>query len=424
MPDDTGPATTSSVRLTAKELADLLSDPVERVYELAARGVIQPDDADLFAPSDAHRIRVIDGFEAAGVPLDVLVEAQAAGVISVDYYDELHPPPGRPSDRTYQAFKEDLGPAGRVLPALFAAFGIAEPDPASHLSVEDEHVIEEWVGIVAATGETDLTLGILRQFGESGRRASAAALEAYAEVADRLGPEFAGVPSEEEYDRVFLPWAQAARKLPALSEWLTRRHMSRAIDDYSIQATEQVLAASGYVPERPSVEPAVAFLDLTGFTGLTQEHGDAVAAEMALRLADLATRTVAVHRGRVVKLLGDGVLMHFPDLVDAVEAALDLMERLDAADLPPGRVGMAHGPVVARDGDIFGRTVNLAARIADVTPSGELHIPASTGAALAGQFVVMPVGTATLRGIGAIELARVARSGAATSSPHRPQVGP
>ena len=209
-----------------------------------------------YAPGEAHRIRVIDGFEAAGVPLDVLVRAQAAGIISVDYYDQLHAAPGRPSSAHLSGVQGlPSGRAGHLLPAMFAAFGIAEPDPTSHLSVEDEAVIEDWAALIDATGHTDLTLGILRQFGESTRRASVAALEAYAQVTEQMGPEFAGVPSQEIYDRVFLPWAKAARSLPALAEWLTRHHMSRAIDDYSIRATEQVLADSGYVPERPTWSP-------------------------------------------------------------------------------------------------------------------------------------------------------------------------
>ena len=62
--------------------------------------------------------------------------------------------------------------------------------------------------LIDTTGQSDLTFAILRQFGESTRRASAAALEAYAQVTERLGPEFAGVPSQEVYDRVFLPWAE------------------------------------------------------------------------------------------------------------------------------------------------------------------------------------------------------------------------
>jgi class 3 adenylate cyclase len=106
--------------------------------------------------------------------------------------------------------------------------------------------------------------------------------------------------------------------------------------------------------------------------------------------------------------------MHFPDVVEAVEAALDLMDRLAASDLPLGHVGITRGPIVARDGDIFGRTVNLAARLSDVTPSGELYIPASIGHALTGRFVVTPAGTSTLQGVGAIDLAAVRRQERAT----------
>ena len=97
---DPEPTTTSSVPLTLKELSDLVGDPVERVQQLTALGVLQPDDEGRYSAGDAHRVRVIDGFEAAGVPLDVLVRAQAAGLISVDYYDQLHAAPGRPSGRT------------------------------------------------------------------------------------------------------------------------------------------------------------------------------------------------------------------------------------------------------------------------------------------------------------------------------------
>ena len=95
--------------------------------------------------------------------------------------------------------------------------------------------------------------------------------------------------------------------------------------------------------------------------------------------------------------------------ISAVEASLELLERLPAADLPPGHVGVSQGPIVGRDGDVFGRTVNLAARISDVTPSGELYVPALTGDALADRYLVEPVGSATLQGVGAVELARVSR---------------
>ncbi|HET9520526.1 MAG TPA: adenylate/guanylate cyclase domain-containing protein [Candidatus Limnocylindrales bacterium] len=402
-------------RLTADELARLVGDPVERVEDLTTRGVLIPDHEGRFVAGDAHRIRVIDGFEAAGVPLDALIRAQEAGVISVAYYDQLHGPPGRPSSRAYSAFKDVLGARAALLPAMFGAFGIAEPDPTSHLSNEDEAVMEDIATLVEATGQIDLALRVFRQFGEATRRASEASLEIYENVIERLEPEFAGVPSEDVYNRYFLPWARLARSLPAFAEWLASRHLSRAIDDYSIRSTEGVLEASGFVPQRPEVQPAVAFLDLTGFTRLTQKHGDAAAAEVALRLAEVAARTAEAHGGRVVKLLGDGVLMRFANVIDAVDASFHVLGSLAASGLPPGHVGVTAGPIITRDGDIFGRTVNLAARISDVAPSGEVYVPASTAAALASRFRVEPVGARTLAGIGAVELARVATAAPGTA---------
>jgi class 3 adenylate cyclase len=185
--------------------------------------------------------------------------------------------------------------------------------------------------------------------------------------------------------------------------------MSREIDQYSIQSTEQMLEQTGFVPTRPGTQPAVAFLDLSGFTALTEEHGDAIAADVALRLGELASEAVLPCDGRVVKLLGDGVLMRFPSIVAAVETSLDLLDRLEASDLPAGHVGVTEGPIIGRDGDIFGRTVNLASRISDVALSGTLYVPVATGRSLAERFLVEPAGTATLAGVGPVELARVRR---------------
>ena len=217
-------------------------------------------------------------------------------------------------------------------------------------------------------------------------------------------------PRQRSTGAISCPGPGSARAAPSVAEWLTRRHISSAIDGYSIAATERVLERAGYVTERPEVEPAVAFLDLTGFTRLTQVHGDATAARVALRLADLSGGIAASHGGRVVKLLGDGVLMWFAEVDAAVDASLTLLDRLAAADLPPGHVGVTQGPVVSRDGDIFGRTVNLAARISDATPSGLVYLPTQTGDRLADRFRVEPVGTSILSGIGPVDLAQVTRT--------------
>ena len=87
--------------------------------------------------------------------------------------------------------------------------------------------------------------------------------------------------------------------------------------------------------------------------------------ELAESLAVLVRRSSREHGGVPAKWLGDGVMFHFrePGGGGAL-AALRMAEELPAAGLPPAHVGVAAGPVVAQGGDYFGRTVNLAARIA------------------------------------------------------------
>jgi adenylate cyclase len=116
------------------------------------------------------------------------------------------------------------------------------------------------------------------------------------------------------------------------------------------------------------------FLDLVGYTRLTEEHGDQAAAELAGRLAVLVGRSSRQHGGVPVKWLGDGVMVHFRDPAGAVLAALGMVEEFPAAGLPPAHVGVAAGPVVVQGGDYFGRTVNLAARIAAYASAGRVLV--------------------------------------------------
>jgi class 3 adenylate cyclase len=215
---------------------------------------------------------------------------------------------------------------------------------------------------------------------------------------------------DEAFDRVLRPWARFARRAGDLSKWLAWRHMSRAIDEYSVTETERILEDAGFVPPRLETPPAVAFVDLTGFTKLTLERGDEAAAALALRLGDVTAETVRPHRGRVVKLLGDGVLVRFDDAASAAGSTLDLLGALPASGLPSGHAGIASGPLIVRDGDVFGRTVNLAARIADVAPDGRLFVPQAVAGALPGDaFELRPADAAVLQGIGRVPLLEVRR---------------
>jgi adenylate cyclase len=140
-----------------------------------------------------------------------------------------------------------------------------------------------------------------------------------------------------------------------------------------VEGFETGMARAGlYKPvERP---PAICFLDLSGYTRLTEERGDSAAADLAARLSRLVQRTSSKHGGKPVKWLGDGVMFYFRDPGPGVLAALEMVEGAREADLPPAHVGLHAGPVLFQEGDYFGRTVNTAARIADYARRGEVLV--------------------------------------------------
>ena len=114
------------------------------------------------------------------------------------------------------------------------------------------------------------------------------------------------------------------------------------------------------------------FADLAGYTALTEAHGDGHAADVAGRFASVASSAL-VPGARVVKTIGDAVMIVAPDGRGGLETALRLLRAVDdEATFPGVRVGLAVGPIVERGDDVFGATVNLAARLAAHAAVGTL----------------------------------------------------
>ena len=142
------------------------------------------------------------------------------------------------------------------------------------------------------------------------------------------------------------------------------------------------------------------FLDITGYTQLTQERGDDAAADLATTVRRLVERSSVQHGGKPIKWLGDGVMFYFGDPGPAVRAALDMVDGLAAAGLPPAHVGLHAGPVLYQEGDYFGQTVNLTARIADHARSGEVLVSqAAADASTDDRIAFDDVGPVELKGV-------------------------
>jgi adenylate cyclase len=180
-----------------------------------------------------------------------------------------------------------------------------------------------------------------------------------------------------------------------------RRQQELVWTEHQVENIEVALEEAGAVG-RPERVPAMCFLDLAGYTRLTEERGDRAAAELAATLAVLVERSSRPHGGTPVKWLGDGVMLHFREPAGAVEAALTMVGQVPTAGLPPAHVGVAAGPVVVQGGDYFGRTVNLASRVAGRAQAGQVLVTEPVAAAVGGGGVrFAALGDLALKGFAA-----------------------
>jgi class 3 adenylate cyclase/YHS domain-containing protein len=117
---------------------------------------------------------------------------------------------------------------------------------------------------------------------------------------------------------------------------------------------------------------AVAFVDLAGFSAITDVFGDE-AAIAVLDVFEARVRDALEEGGRLVKWIGDEVMLAFPDPDSALRALARVLPACRAdARLPLTRAGLHYGPVIPRGADLFGATVNIASRIAALSSAGRL----------------------------------------------------
>jgi class 3 adenylate cyclase/YHS domain-containing protein len=163
---------------------------------------------------------------------------------------------------------------------------------------------------------------------------------------------------------------------------------------------EQHEQAAGDPDSRAEGELTVVFVDLVRFTALTDIHGDITAADAASALGEV-TSTALGAGDRLVKSVGDGVLLVARSPAAGLRLAGAIIEGLHDLDVGlDARGGVHHGSVVRRNGDVFGATVNLAARLAELPPPGWLAVTRQV-ALSAGEvdLAVTPRGSVELRGV-------------------------
>jgi adenylate cyclase len=358
--------------LTEAEVAERSGSSVERVQELTRLGILVPrDDGAPFDATDVHRVRLLQAFEDAGIQAEVIARGIAAGKLSYENLGLFLPEPAAFSN-TYAELAVEVGRSPETLRRLVGEFGLPQSPAEVRLREDDAHVLKELLAVWAEADDEELAR-LARAYGQNVRRLVASDLE-LADTAIFSRMRRLGLADDEMRKLA----GEKGIAVMALGErlllWLRGRHLEHEILSTTVQNTEDYLQELGMAPKRQARPPAIAFLDLTGYTALTEERGDEAAAELADHLATLVQQAAQSHGGHSVKWLGDGVMFYFSEPRAAVLSALDLVEQTPAAVDVRARVGVNAGRVIFRDGDYFGRTVNVAARIVEYARPGEVLV--------------------------------------------------
>jgi adenylate cyclase len=388
---------------SAAEIAREAGCPEDRVRWLGDIGLLTPDTGGRFSFGDVLATKMVSALLESGLPAETIERAVAAGFLTFQRTDEYLPyEPGPLSTRTFAEFQASAGPGAELLPAVFEVLGLPKPDPDSPIHVDEEALFERFLQVWRKAPDEDAPFRAARLLAQGAR----AAMLGWADLVDEQIAEpvrqrlFRG-ELEEFPDDVRVSFMRVTNLVPELFTWLSARYLEHRSVNGIVEGFERFLATKGLAPPpAPVSPPAIVFVDLSGFTRLTHEAGDESAVVAASSLQRHADATATRHGGRLVKLLGDGAMLRLHDARVGVEVALDLVRTMSGEGALSSHAGVHAGPVIERDLDVFGQTVNLASRIADAAGPGEvLASKAVAEAASSSPFGFERIDDAQLKGL-------------------------
>jgi adenylate cyclase len=346
--------------------------------------------------------RVREILHLHGVGDDQIDRAVADGVIDLFVADRMLVPSQRRYTRGQIA--ELTGVQVPNLERFWRALGFAnvdDDDPAfTDLDLEAVRLFLS-IQVLGAT-DTETALQLARVMGSSMARIAEAELVPGNMVSSETDP----VMSAEAFASVADVTVPAMAKL---LEYVWRRQVAAGIQ------RSMLLRSHGFAPGQSPVL-AVGFADMVGFTLLSQHLSDEELAAVVRRFEEISHDIVTAAGGRVVKMIGDEVMYVVDGVAEAARIGLDLADAYaDDELLSDVRVGLAVGPVLPRDGDFFGPTVNLAHRIVNIGNPGTVLMSDEFRAALIdtapGEFTAQPLRPRVLKDLGRVQLWWCGRAG-------------
>ncbi len=369
-------ATPEASTLTLMQVAARAGVSPDTVRRWVREGLVPQYDGGWNAPA-ARQVGIVARLRERGYTLEQIRAASDSGRLALGgVEDVLSLPEGR---HTLRQTARATGLAPEQIERIVGSLGLSALSVES-LSDEDLEMFRYVAAVLEAGLPEDAFMQIARVYGQ--------ALAQVAETEVRLVHMYVHEPLmrsgvsdlqiAEQMDgivRELVPF------ITPLMTWVHGRFLAHFVEQDVIGHMEADL--DGHAAEAGRLRVAIAFADLAGYTRLTEEQGDEHAVGAVERFVEEVERTLPLE-ARVLKTLGDEVMVVGPDPVALTRWAVGFQARAPAG-VPPPRIGIHHGEAIYRDGDYYGREVNQAARVVARAAGGEVLVTRAVVDLAAGQ---------------------------------------
>jgi adenylate cyclase len=378
--------------LTLKEAAERVGVSPATLRRWADAGVIPEVDGtrEWTEPAVAHA-RIVARLRERGHRLDQIREAGRQGRLAYGYIESLFGEEGAGLSLNDAAAQTGLEPA--LIERFWTSIGLP-PSELESLTDEDLEALRYVSSVLAAGFPLVAFLQLCRVYGQSLSQIADAEVRLFhLYVHEPLMRE--GVPGLEMAEemeslaRDLLPIASP------LMDYVHTRFLHHFVAQDVVGHMETELEDDESAAGR--VRVAIAFADLAGYTRFTEEEGEEEALSSVERFVERVTQTLP-EDARVVKTIGDEVMVVGTDVDALVDWAVGFLETVE--ERPEPRLGVNYGSTLYRDGDYFGREVNLASRVVARARGGEVLVTDSVVEAVsaAARLRFEPIGDVKLKG--------------------------
>jgi adenylate cyclase len=378
--------------LTLEQVAERAGVSPGTIRRWVKAGLVPAYDGN-WTPSAAAHVRMVARMRARGYSLEEIREASESGQLATGYIEDLLP--SAEERYTLRQAARATGLKVGLIEQVLEANGLARLASESTLSEADVQMLKYIAALLEAGLPQPVLLQAARVYGQAiAQIADAEVRLIHIYVHEPLMRE--GMPTLEIAEAMEGMVSPMLPLITPIFDYLHSQFLRHFMEQDMIGHMEGDQRAPA--AELGRMRMAFAFADLSGYTRLTEERGEHEAVGAVGRFVAAVERTLPVG-ARVVKMLGDEVMVVAADPITLTEWAVDFQAQMPK-DLPRPRMGIHYGEAIYRDGDYFGREVNQAARVVARASGGEVLVTRAVVDVAAGAdgLAFNPIGAVGLKG--------------------------